>query len=205
MRIWAKWPTIFTTLHFLFNWVLQTRVLHNTRLERLAKHKHSSFLGPFVSYEENEVLWIQPKAFYHSVKALELLNSSLVQSVSSLWLLPSLTILHSMVGKGSPTNPGRRPWTSRGLVNAMPSSVIPYRSSKTWRRCYKTFLIVHEAASKKARVLFTVKACLCLRDITTILMTFLIMKIFITLHGVFICNVVVSFGTLLQYLKWLYL
>ncbi len=31
---------------------------YNIRLERLAKDKYSSLLGPLVSYEENEVLWI---------------------------------------------------------------------------------------------------------------------------------------------------
>jgi hypothetical protein len=32
-------------------------VLHYTWLEILAKDKHSSLLAPFVSYDENEVLW----------------------------------------------------------------------------------------------------------------------------------------------------
>ncbi len=30
------------------------------RLENLPKNKHSSLLGPFVSYEENKVLWKRP-------------------------------------------------------------------------------------------------------------------------------------------------
>jgi hypothetical protein len=34
--------------------------MHNTRLERLARDKHPNLLGPFVSYEENEVVYIQP-------------------------------------------------------------------------------------------------------------------------------------------------
>ncbi len=46
--------------HFIFfvtcEWVQQARVLQYTRLERLARDKHSSLLGPFVSYEENGVL-----------------------------------------------------------------------------------------------------------------------------------------------------
>jgi hypothetical protein len=33
-------------------------VLHNSNLERVARDKHSSLLGPFVSYEENKVLRI---------------------------------------------------------------------------------------------------------------------------------------------------
>jgi hypothetical protein len=32
---------------------------HYTKLERLARDKDSSLLGPFVSYEENEVLGIR--------------------------------------------------------------------------------------------------------------------------------------------------
>ncbi len=32
---------------------------NDTKLEGLAKNKHSSLLGPFVSYEENEVLWMR--------------------------------------------------------------------------------------------------------------------------------------------------
>jgi hypothetical protein len=31
-------------------------VVRNTKLERLGRYKHSSLLGLFVSYEENEVL-----------------------------------------------------------------------------------------------------------------------------------------------------
>jgi hypothetical protein len=34
-------------------------VSHYTRLERLARDKHSCLLGPFVSYKENEVLQVQ--------------------------------------------------------------------------------------------------------------------------------------------------
>ncbi len=37
-------------------YIIYVRVLHYTRLERLASDKHSSILGPFMSYEENEVL-----------------------------------------------------------------------------------------------------------------------------------------------------
>ncbi len=44
------------------------RVLHYTRLERLAGDNHSSFLGPFVSYEEkNSVLILAPYALVNSV------------------------------------------------------------------------------------------------------------------------------------------
>ena len=42
-------------------------MLHYTRLERLARDKHSSLLGPFVSYEEKVVLIIRletDKTFY---------------------------------------------------------------------------------------------------------------------------------------------
>jgi hypothetical protein len=39
-------------------------VLHYTKLERLARDKHSGLLGQPVSYEENEVLWIWPRNLY---------------------------------------------------------------------------------------------------------------------------------------------
>ncbi len=46
--------------HFIFfvtyELAIITTVLHYTKLERLAMDKHSSLLGIFVSYEENEVL-----------------------------------------------------------------------------------------------------------------------------------------------------
>ncbi len=37
-------------------------MLQFTRLEKLSIYKHSSLLGPFVSYKENEELWIQALA-----------------------------------------------------------------------------------------------------------------------------------------------
>jgi hypothetical protein len=36
-------------------------VLNYRRLEWLARDKHSSLLGPFISYKENELLPIQPQ------------------------------------------------------------------------------------------------------------------------------------------------
>ncbi len=48
---------VFTTILFLtYKWAQQARVLHRTRMERVDGNKHSSSFGPFVSYEENEVL-----------------------------------------------------------------------------------------------------------------------------------------------------
>ncbi len=38
---------------------------HQGRLEKLAKGKHSSLLGPFVCYKENKVLWIQTCGLYY--------------------------------------------------------------------------------------------------------------------------------------------
>ncbi len=48
----------FTTLHFLcsLEWAQKARELHYIEPERLARDKHSTFWGPLVSYEENEVL-----------------------------------------------------------------------------------------------------------------------------------------------------
>jgi hypothetical protein len=46
--------------HFIFfityKWAKKARVLHSVRLERITSDKRSSLLGPFVSYEENNVL-----------------------------------------------------------------------------------------------------------------------------------------------------
>jgi hypothetical protein len=50
---------VFTTLHFLvtYKWTLKARVLGHTRLERIAKGKHSSLLGILIiHYKENLVL-----------------------------------------------------------------------------------------------------------------------------------------------------
>ncbi len=44
--------------------MLNKLLLHYTKLERVAKNKHSSLLEPFVSYEENEVLWIRAQGQY---------------------------------------------------------------------------------------------------------------------------------------------
>jgi len=43
-------------------------VLHYIRLERFAAGKHSSLLDQFVSYEENEVLWIRPQIHKYETK-----------------------------------------------------------------------------------------------------------------------------------------
>jgi hypothetical protein len=39
-----------------YKWSHYTSLLHYTRLKRIGKNKHSNLLGPFASYEENEVL-----------------------------------------------------------------------------------------------------------------------------------------------------
>ncbi len=48
---------LFATLHFL-TFGPNMIVLHNTRLERLVRNRHSSLLDLLLSYEENEVFWI---------------------------------------------------------------------------------------------------------------------------------------------------
>ncbi len=45
-------------------------MLHYTRLERLAKDKYSSLLGPFVSYEEKEMLRIRTLTFLTKVSCI---------------------------------------------------------------------------------------------------------------------------------------
>ncbi len=48
--------TVFTTLYFLCNLQMgpKAQVLYYIRLERIARKKHSSLLGPFESYQENK-------------------------------------------------------------------------------------------------------------------------------------------------------
>ncbi len=48
----------------IYELVQKARVLHNVKLERLTRDNHSSLLGSFLSYEENEVLWIQTLGTY---------------------------------------------------------------------------------------------------------------------------------------------
>ncbi len=52
---------IFTTFIFptTYKWAHKARLLHYTRLERLAGEKHLVLFGPFISNTGNEVLWIQ--------------------------------------------------------------------------------------------------------------------------------------------------
>jgi hypothetical protein len=47
-----------------YQWAQEARVLQYTRLERQAKGKHSSLLGPIVSYEVDEVLQISAHCLY---------------------------------------------------------------------------------------------------------------------------------------------
>jgi hypothetical protein len=55
---------VFTTHQFLHSlvWVQQAKALRHTRLESHAWDKHSSLLGPFVSYEKNCVVSMVPGA-----------------------------------------------------------------------------------------------------------------------------------------------
>jgi hypothetical protein len=48
--------TIFTTLIFFvtLEWTQKARVLCYTTMESLVRDKHSSLLGPFISYEEKK-------------------------------------------------------------------------------------------------------------------------------------------------------
>ncbi len=63
-EVWWTGPPGQYSRHFIFfvtyGWAQQARALYYSRLERLAKDKHSSLLGSFVSYNEIEELWIRP-------------------------------------------------------------------------------------------------------------------------------------------------
>ncbi len=47
-----------------YKWAKESRCLHNTWLERVARDKHSNLLGQFASHKEIEVLWIWPLGPY---------------------------------------------------------------------------------------------------------------------------------------------
>ena len=97
--------TLFTKLHFLRKLRISpiSYVLLYTRLERLATDKHSSLLDPFVSYEENEVLWIRP------------LFESRVKVYYPGWAIDPLTNLNlgSMSWKFLCPQPGKSNWRGR--------------------------------------------------------------------------------------------
>ena len=61
----------FASQHFIMSYEFSkyAGVVHDTTLERLSSYKHSSLLGPFLTYEKNEVLWIWPQGPYsqHSI------------------------------------------------------------------------------------------------------------------------------------------
>ncbi len=47
-----------------YKWPQEARVLQYTSLEMRAMDKHYSLLDPFVSYENDDLLWIQPQRSY---------------------------------------------------------------------------------------------------------------------------------------------
>ncbi len=51
-------------LFLTYEWDQKARVLHYIKVERLATDKYTTLLDPFISYKENEVLWIRPQGLY---------------------------------------------------------------------------------------------------------------------------------------------
>jgi hypothetical protein len=53
--------------HFIFfliyKWTQKARLVSYIKLKRLAKHKHSGLMGPFVSYEDKEMSGMRSKIF----------------------------------------------------------------------------------------------------------------------------------------------
>ncbi len=54
-----------------YKWAQKVSMLYYARLEKLARDKHSSFLGSLVSYEENELLWIGSQIFFFEIIFVE--------------------------------------------------------------------------------------------------------------------------------------
>jgi hypothetical protein len=65
--LWKRPQWLYLQSLFFFitcKWAQSARVLHYTRLEKLARDKHSSLVDPFVSNEENKVLWKRPQDLF---------------------------------------------------------------------------------------------------------------------------------------------
>ncbi len=45
----------YSIISLTYEWAQKARMFHYIRLERLGRGKHSSLLGPFISYYDNEV------------------------------------------------------------------------------------------------------------------------------------------------------
>jgi hypothetical protein len=57
LQVWSQETySQFIIFNVTYKWAQQARALNYKRPERLCRNKHSSFLGPFVCYEENELL-----------------------------------------------------------------------------------------------------------------------------------------------------
>jgi hypothetical protein len=60
----------------------KAKLFHNTKLERLTIDKHSNLFGQFLSYEENEVLWIrtlETRLLKHFITFLKSIQSFLIE------------------------------------------------------------------------------------------------------------------------------
>ncbi len=57
---WGQVPHSQHSIFFVtYESAQKARLFHNTKLKRLTSNKHPNLLGQFLSYEENEVLWIR--------------------------------------------------------------------------------------------------------------------------------------------------
>jgi hypothetical protein len=57
-EVFYKWPLGSCSQYFIFFVSFRPKKLRINRLVRLARDKYSGLLGPFISYEENEVFYI---------------------------------------------------------------------------------------------------------------------------------------------------
>ena len=66
--VFLNWNQVLYSQHSIFFVTYKSaqyaRLFHNTKLEMLTSDKHSNLLGQFLSYEENEVLWIRTLGLY---------------------------------------------------------------------------------------------------------------------------------------------
>ncbi len=66
--LWIWYLRLYYQHFILFlahKWAQKARVLHYAKAERLDRDKHSCLFSPFVSYKENELLWIWYLRLYY--------------------------------------------------------------------------------------------------------------------------------------------
>ncbi len=90
---------VFITLHFIPNLRMGPSECYiKTRLEKLARDKHSSLLGPFIGYEENELLWVRPQDLFITLHFITNLYMGPITSLEKLSRDKHSNLLEPFIG-----------------------------------------------------------------------------------------------------------